>query len=170
MGRRRNLLSFSLRTLLIVLTGSSIGFAWFLHHRAAKVRERDRIVELMGGHQSHVNFRYTLLGWEVPPESGWLWRVAIPAPEVMFLRADGMKPLPKEFCEIARRCSTVEYGGTDGGNDAYLRESVSARTEVIKITRNGVSNDCLEFAGDCPNLREVEVGMSASHPNRWMLC
>lgn len=155
---QRRWLSFSLRSLLILLTVVSVVFAWALHYRGEKVREQQRIVELLAGHETHVNFRYSLLGCHVPVEARWLWRIAIPDPDVMFLRPEADNPLPPEFCEIARRCSQIEYEGAAGGTDAYLRACVSAATEVIKVTSNGVSTECLAFVGECPQLREVEVG------------
>jgi hypothetical protein len=81
MAQRRSRFSISLRTLLIGVALVSALFAWQFHYRGQKVKERDRIRTLMSSFELHVNFRYVILGWEVPENLSWLWVIALPEPE-----------------------------------------------------------------------------------------
>jgi hypothetical protein len=143
--------------MLVGVTLLSILFAWQFYYRGQKVRERDRIIAIFSNTESHVGFRYSLLGWEVPFESAWLWRVAIPELHSICIRTNSEKHLPETLCEIARRCTKIEYEGHEGGDDDFLRRCTSPLTESITVTRNGVTGDCLAFVGECPNLQFVEV-------------
>lgn len=157
MATTRRWCTLSLRTMLVGITLLSVFFAWQFYYRGQKVRERDRIVAMLAGRNAHVNFRYTILGWKVPESSAWLWRIAFPEPESIRLTANAATPLPAELCEIAQRCAKVEYEGSSGGEDAYLRRCLSSNTKELLVSRNDVSGECLAFVGDCPNLRVVEA-------------
>lgn len=157
MVTRRSWYSVSLRTLLIGMTLLSMLCAWQFYYRGQAVREQKRIVGMFAGTKSHPGFRYMLLGWDVPYKFAKLWRFSFPELESVTLRPDGVTPLPDTFCEIARQCQKVEYEGSEGGDDAYLRRCASDNLQELLIMRNGVTGECLAFVGECPNLRKIEV-------------
>ena len=174
MPPRRSWFRLSLRSLFVTITLCSVLFAWQFYYRAQKVRERERILELFAGTGSHCNIFFHLFGWRIPEKATWLEVIATPEPVWIGLRAKNGKPLPDAYCEVARRCSQVEYNGGEGGNDAFLRKCLSAKTEELKLFPTGVSVDCLASVHECPKLRKVDakfVSLSAkslqallSHP------
>ena len=174
MPPRRSWFRLSLRSLFVTITLCSVLFAWQFYYRAQKVRERERILKLFAGTKSHCNIYFHLFGWQIPEKATWLEVIATPEPVWIGLRAEKGEPLPDAYCEVARRCSQVEYDGGEGGNDAFLRKCLSAKTEELKLFPTGVSVDCLASVHECPNLRKVDakfVSLSAkslqallSHP------
>lgn len=126
-------------------------------YHADRTRERDKTIAVFAGSESRANFRYTILGWEIPHQAAWLWKAAKPELDSVTLRPNGEKPLPEAFCYVAKRSPRIEYEGITGGDDAYLRRCVSEKTTEIRLFRNGVSGECLAFVGECPNLRRIDA-------------
>lgn len=145
--------SFSIRTLLLVISASSVFCAWFFYYRRVQCEEMRRLYDVVAASNGHLNLRYTLMGWEGRP-SEWFYLVATPEPGDIALRPNGESDLSDEVYEAARQCSRVEFYPARGARD--ISRAISEKTRELHITGTA-PDDCLAVAAKYPNLRAVSA-------------
>jgi Leucine-rich repeat (LRR) protein len=156
--KRRRWFSLSLRTLLIGMTLVSVGFAWFLHHRRAKIAERERLSRKLRSPNS-AYFVDSILGWDLPygdaENDKWYWLrlAAIPRIHSMSLSIGPSTVPSDDVLAAAQKAHEVELYQHQY-SPQLLAKVLSTNTTDLSLTGNGLADQIVEISR-APNLQNL---------------